>query len=282
MSESLPVRVLEDERTASEGRLSGPLELGRQQAGEPDPYAWLPADSSTPSRLIIARQDERDNVSRRHAFLEPLPSGRVRLTNRSRVPLPCDGVPGGVLAAGAAAELEPPFSFTLPGRTVAVGAAGAAEESGLHSLDEPTVGPGRLADLSGRLRSLPALTAPQLNDLVGWLQTTMGVLQATVGAADFLEKATEALVQIVGLDLGRVLLLDKDQWAVAAAHGEAPPGDVTWHPSRHVLTQVREQKKTFWQSSRPSGRSPSPRSPRRRYTRRCGRPAAARAPAAPA
>jgi len=86
MSESLPVRVLEDERTASEGRLSGPLDLGGQQAGEPEPYAWLPADGSTPTRLIIARQDERDNVSRRHAFLEPLLSGRVRLTNCSRVP----------------------------------------------------------------------------------------------------------------------------------------------------------------------------------------------------
>ncbi len=58
--------------------------------------------------------------------------------------------------------------------------------------------------------------------MVGWLQTTMGVLQATVGAADFLDKAAEALVQIVGLELGRVLLLDGDQWVVAAAYPSPP------------------------------------------------------------
>ena len=70
--------------------------------------------------------------------------------------------------------------------------------------------------------------------MIGWLQDTMGVLQATVGAADFLDKAAEALVQIVGLEIGRVLLLDGEQWVVAAAHGEPPPGR-PWQPSRRVL-----------------------------------------------
>jgi adenylate cyclase len=255
---SLQLRLLEGDRTATEGRLGEPLELGRQQPGEPQPYAWLPAAGPAPARLVLARHDERDNISRRHALLEPLPSGAVRVTNRSKAPLPCPAAAGGAIAAGTAAELVPPFSFSLPARTVAIGATGSAEPGGLHSLDHPTVGPGRLADLSGRLRSLPELTTPQLNEMVGWLQTTMGVLQATVGAAGFLDKATQALVQILGLDHGRVLLLREGEWTAAASHGTTPAGDAPWLPSRLVLTRVREAKKTFWQSAPQASGADSP------------------------
>ena len=121
-----------------------------------------------------------------------------------------------------------------------------------------TVGPGRLADLSNRLRTLPGLSGPQLREMIGWLQTTMGVLQATVGAADFLNKAAEALVQIVGLEIGRVLRLNGDEWTVDAAKGEAPAGDKPWRPSRRVLEEVRDKKKTFWQHGRRSGDADTP------------------------
>src|SRR5438874_1399375 len=123
MSDPLHIRVSEGERILCERSLTEPLELGRQQVGEPDAYAWLPARDSTPARLIIARQDVRDNVSRRHAVLEPLSSGCVRVTNRSKGPLACAAAAGGSIAAGAAAELTPPFALVLPGRTVSVGYA---------------------------------------------------------------------------------------------------------------------------------------------------------------
>jgi adenylate cyclase len=258
MSEPLQLRVLVDDRPAFEVPLAGPLELGRQQAGEPEAYTLLPGDNSGPARLIVARQDERDNVSRRHALLEPLPTGRVRVTNRSRAKLLCSAAPGGAISAGAAAEIEPPFSLFLPSRAVSVSPPDSAEQAGLHSLEQHTVAPGRLTDLSERLRSLPALRPQQLNELAGWLHTTMGVLQAAVGAADFLEKATASLVQIVGLDLARALLLDADDWTVAAAHGPAPEGSGPWQPSRHVLAHVREHKKTFWQAARPAASAETP------------------------
>jgi hypothetical protein len=63
-----------------------------------------------------------------------------------------------------------------------------------------------------------------LDELVGWLPTTISVFQSTVGSADFLERAAEALVQTVGLDSGRVLLLDGDRWEVAASSGAAAEG----------------------------------------------------------
>ncbi len=258
MSDFLTIRIFEGDRSAFDARLTVPLELGRQKAGEPAPYAVLPAADAAPARLVVAQQDNRDNISRSHARLEPLAFGRVRLTNRSKAPLPCGGAPGGVLAPGAAVELAAPLSFALPGRTVTVGAADSDGLAGMHSLDEQTVGPGRIAELSVRLRSLPGLSGAQLTEMVGWLQTTMGVLQATVGAADFMDKAAEALVQIVGLELGRVLVLDGEKWVAAAAHGQAPTHGRPWQPSRRVLAEVKEKKKTFWHTDRRSGDADTP------------------------
>jgi adenylate cyclase len=257
MPEPLQIHILERDRRTFDGSLAGPVELGRQQPGE-EVYKLVAAAGSAPARLIVARQQEKDNVSRHHALLEPLPSGRVRLSNRSKAPLACGAAPGGALPPGASAELAPPFSLSLAGRTIAVGLPESAEQAGLHSLDEPTVAPGQLADLSRRLQSLSALAGPQVKEMLGWLQTVMGVLQATVGAADFLDKATQALVQIVGLELGRVLLLDNDQWIVAAAHGDAPEGGPPWQPSGHVLAAVRDNKKTFWQAARQPGEADTP------------------------
>ena len=157
MSDTLTIRITADGHTTFEGPLTGPLELGRQQAGEPEPYGLEATDESAPTRLIVARQNEVDNVSRRHALLEPLPSGRVRLTNRSKAPLPCAAVAGGVLArrrrrTGPAVLLRPARPHRHRRRR-RLGRRGR-----LHSLDEQTVGPGRIADLSTRLRTLPGLT----------------------------------------------------------------------------------------------------------------------------
>jgi adenylate cyclase len=263
MAHAFQVRILVNGQTAIEVPLTGPLELGRQKDDETQVYVLLPARGSTPARLIIARKEERDNVSRNHALLEPLPSGQVRLTNRSRALLACaaatdallaHGATAGLLPPGAAAELAPPFSLSLPGRTITVAAAGASKPAGLHSLDEQPIGPdSKLAVLSRRLQALPPLAGPQLDELAGWLQTVMGVLQSTVGAADFLDKAAAALVQIVGLDLGRLLLLDGDHWIPAAAHGTPPESSPPWQPSEHVLASVRDNRKTFWQSGRAAG-----------------------------
>ncbi len=189
---------------AFDGLLTAPLELGRQQAREPAPYAVLAGVETAPARLVVARQDDRDNILHDVLpFLEPLPSGRVPSHQPEQgAPLPCGG---GAEAWRPRTQRSrrrtgrAPFSFALPGRAVTVGASDSDGQAGMHSLDEQTVGPGRIADLSVRLRSLPGLSGAQLTEMVGWLQTTMGVLQATVGAADFMDKAAEALVQIVGL-----------------------------------------------------------------------------------
>jgi hypothetical protein len=51
MPESLQIRVLEGNRPTFTGPLTGAVELGRQQPGEPDACAWLPPAGSGPARL---------------------------------------------------------------------------------------------------------------------------------------------------------------------------------------------------------------------------------------
>jgi adenylate cyclase len=256
MAQALKLSVLENDLPAFEVDLTAPLELGRQRGGEPEPYALLPATATAPRRLVIARQQE-SNCSRQHIRLDLLPSGAVRVANGSQIPLPVADPPGRAIPPNTAAELTPPFYLSLPPRTLAVGPADSVDEYGVQGLSGQTVGPGNLAELSSRLRPPPALSPSQLDDLIGWLQTTMGVLQSAVGSVDFFEQAAEALVQIVGLDSGRVLLLEDDRWDVAADHGAAADGGRDWRPSRHMLDRVRGERRTFWQHPQP-GATDSP------------------------
>ena len=106
----------------------------------------------------------------------------------------------------------------------------------------------RLSELSARLKQPPPLPPAQLDQVLGWLQSTIGVLQSAVGSPGFLQQAAEALVQVVGLSSGRVLLFDAEPFSVAAAY---PPDGRPWQPSQHVLRRLRQERRTFWQE--PSG-----------------------------
>jgi hypothetical protein len=76
----LELRVYENQELVYRASFTGPIELGRQNAGESGPYSHSRAESGW--RFVIARLDE-DTMSRRHAHLEPLGDGRVRITNLS-------------------------------------------------------------------------------------------------------------------------------------------------------------------------------------------------------
>ena len=245
-ADSLKLFVQENDHTVLETPLSSTLEVGRQRADEAGHplYTLLPPTAAGPARLLLAPNEEK-NIGRQHLLLEPLATGAVRVTNRSPVPLTRgDGVS---IAPNTSAELTAPFSLLLPGRSLIVTAADSIDEFGVQGLDQKTLGPAAASDLSRSFRPPPALNAGQVDDLVRWLHTTLGVLQSTVGSSDFLPKAAEALVQIVGLHSGRVLRLEKDQWTVAAQHGTGDPLAQPWKPSQHVLTRVRDEKRAFWQ-----------------------------------
>jgi adenylate cyclase len=256
MNAGLKLWLLDPNRTPLEWMLPTALEIGRQRLGEPEPYSLVPAIGESAARLIVARQTD-SNVSPQHLLLQPLPEGLVRVSNRSQLPLPrAEGGPA--VPAGAVVELAPPFEFALEGRTIRVVTADSVDEHGVQGLAEQTLAPGKLDDLSRHLRPLPDLSQAQLDNLVGWLQTTMAVLQSTLGSADFREQAAAALVQIVGLDSGRVLVLEGDRWSTAAVNQRSGKSDDSWRPSQHVLERVRAERRTFWQLPRDPSRLGTP------------------------
>jgi adenylate cyclase len=250
------VRILEQDEPVCEVPLDGPLELGRQRAGEPGPYQLLPSGEAGPARLVIAPQHDKDNISRQHLSVAPLPDGRVRVSNHSKADLDCAEAASGKIPAGAAVELEPPFTLALPARRIRVEHGDSADEHGVHSLDQHTHGPGSFDDLSLSARSLALLQPAQMRALLEGMPRALGVLHSAVGAADFLERASHALVQIIGLDTGRVLLRRGDGWDIAAAHGETRT--TGWRPSRHVVEHLLHSCSTVWQHPRRSEAADSP------------------------
>ena len=122
----------------------------------------------------------------------------------------------------------------------------STDEHGVKGLDEQTIGPGTLSNLSARLKQPPPLPPGQLDQVLSWLQSTIGVLQSAVGSPGFLRQAAEALVEVVGLSSGRVLLFDAEPFSVAATYPAAAAGR-PWQPSQHVLGRLRQERRTFWQ-----------------------------------
>jgi adenylate cyclase len=242
MPHTLRLEIVENGQTVFTARVEGAVvELGRQRSGEPEPYRLITPATSGPARLLVARQPE-GNISRQHARLESTPAGTIRVENLSAVSLAFDCGPA--LASHESAEHTPPFTLLFPGRSVRVERGESMDAYGLRSLDGATIGPGAFSAASRP--PLPAvLRGEALGALVGWLQTTLGVLQCSIGSFDFLDKAVEAMVSIVGLDSGRAILFEGNQWKVCAAYPPSAAADR--EPSRRVLDSVRREKRTFWQ-----------------------------------
>src|SRR5947209_12817312 len=100
MSDVLEIRVYEARRLVHTAEFAGPVELGRQAEGEPGPY-----DQKSEAgrwRLVVARRDE-EAISRKHALLEALAGGKVRVTNLS-TKLPIRLADGTELPPGASCE----------------------------------------------------------------------------------------------------------------------------------------------------------------------------------
>jgi adenylate cyclase len=252
MPAPVQLEVYEDQQTVCAVALDGPWELGRQGDREDGPFAEHV--QSGRRRLVIASLNER-TVSRRHVLLEPLPGGGVRLTNLSDVqPI---GLPdGGDLAPRASCELTPPALLLVGTKTVRL--QPSEPELPLQTLSgntlPPPVGPDALASLHPSLSVSLALpgAAADAEGLVRWLQATVGVLHSAAGSPGFFDQAAQAVVDLAGLDAGRVLLLEGERWKEVALgtrsrRSNRPPGP----PSRQVLDEVRRQKRTLWQVPAP-------------------------------
>jgi adenylate cyclase len=238
------IRVYENQQLLHAGAVDGPCELGRQE----DRWEKLFSQKRNAAglwRLVIARLEDH-TVSRRHVRLEPLPDGRVRVTNvssRGVVRL----LDGSDLPALASCEASLPVLLTLGSKTVRVE---ELEDVPLHGLAEATVPPGRGASMNVSLASLasPSVQGMAIEPLVRWLQGALDVLQSAAGASDFFDRAARAVIDLVGLDTAWVLTWQEGECRTQAVACAGRAGlDPSWQPSREVLDQVRQKKRTLWQ-----------------------------------
>jgi adenylate cyclase len=264
MADTLYIRIYDQSQPVYTNEIHGRIELGRQENLTPEERLYSkrlidfrridvgkgrpPIEKENFTRVIVASKDE-SNVSRDHAFIEPLGNGRARLENLSSKAEIClsDGTK---LAPLLSCELTLPATLTLGRRLVSVLD---------RKPDEPIYQ--RLSDMVSHAGMTIAGTMPMstmaialkpgddvdTEEFLRCLKVAMGVLQSATNSTDFFFQAAKAVVETVELDYGYVMLLDKDEWRVQAAWtavGQTlDPGVM---PSRQVLAQVRSEQRTLW------------------------------------
>jgi adenylate cyclase len=77
----------------------------------------------------------------------------------------------------------------------------------------------------------------------------MDVLQTAMSSQDFFQRAAQAVVDLVGLDTGRILLLERTLWRPeATAFAPHLNQNVALPVSRSVLEMVRQHGQVFWEA----------------------------------
>jgi adenylate cyclase len=240
MSAPWQLRIYETQKLVHTLDGDGPVVLGRQAVGEAGPFNET-RDGST-RRLVIARLDE-DTVSRKHLRIEPLPDGRLRLSNLSQK-LPVILGTGAEIGPGASSDVTLPAMIVVGRRTIRIQPMEAPPP--LLALPEATLPPLFAASGGRQSGRLPALGMDP-EQLCRWLQAAMSVLQGVAGSREFFPRAARAMVDLVGLDSGRVLLLDGTDWKVQAAEfATGLLNNPNWRPSRQVLARMAADKRTVF------------------------------------
>jgi adenylate cyclase len=245
VSKRVQLRVYENAELVYTHELIGPMEFGRQGKDEREPY-YVTMESGH-ARLILARHDEQ-TFSRRYVLVEPMPSGKVRLTNLSSTR--SLQVPGmGTLEHRDACEVSPPIVLPL-GRIAVRIEVGEQEEVALFRLPEVTAPP-RMGSLTGfHLQTIGLPAQGENKSFIKWLHAALDVLQSAASSADFLDKAARAAAELVNLDSARILLRSPDGWFSQATKSlSRSNSESDWQPSRSILTQLLQEKRTFWEAA---------------------------------
>lgn len=182
-------------------------------------------------------------ASRDQLRVEELPSQRLRVENLSlkqEVQLGDERC----LAAGARQE------FALPVRLKAGQTALEFEWVSVDSFDRASLltidGPAEVAGAARARLSLDELgEAPTPAHLVQWFEAIIAAQRPATSSALFYEQTARILVELVGLDLGMVLLRRDWTWEVAARHAADATASAQFSPA--LLSHVVAERRTFYQ-----------------------------------
>jgi len=223
----------------------GSLEIGRQRIGEPNPIQFIQGSGENGfDRLIVAPLAEAA-FSRRQITLELINPKTLRLTNTSKKSWQLDVET--MLEPNQVVEKSIPCSFALHTLLFKIHSDSqnipVDEVEIFHSITESVSGHATILEQSNKLANV---TDAEFIDIVNWLQMTMQVLQGTIGSQDFIKEAAVALVDIVGLESGRVLLGAPGNLKVATAHPPEFLDIKNWEPNKNIVKRLSEFKKTIW------------------------------------
>jgi adenylate cyclase len=244
----LVIHVAQNGQTRYTEVFEGVVDLGRRDSDEWAVPLFAPAEKewdprTAPAgltgkrwRLIVAEPEVVQVI--RHAILIPLGAGKVRLHNGGSVPLRVEKVRG-PLPKGENIDLSLPAEFYL-GTRIAI----RVEEGvpvAVQSIPAETPAPGTLLGSS----RFPGLIAPEgaridQQEVIRWLPGLLELLQSAVNSNTFLDRAAQALVDLVGLETGQALLLEGDVWECRASYPPAKSGVPPRAPSSTILNRVRE------------------------------------------
>lgn len=259
------IQILIDGQICHQVSIEGPVEIGRQNVGEPEPFHSFPSEGRT--RLVIAPY-HKTSVSRSNLVLEPLSNDRVRLTNTSSavpitlglrnklVPweetiknLPVTLIIGHVHLKLSAEPIEE--SKPLPTHQPILTTPESQNESAnIQQLPFRDDVPSYEESLTSLLHSRDLLEKRDTldwNQVVAWLRSAVKVLQIAATSDQFFETAARAAIGLVDLDSARVLVVKDDDWQVKALSMREEDDHIpNWRASTHVLDRVRAEKTTFW------------------------------------
>ncbi len=220
--------------------LTGPLRVGRQEIGEREPYDFV--ETKYGRKLVIAGLQE-NTVSRNQGLIEPVSEGMIRIQNSSpNVDIETDT--GQVCRHNESCETPIPVLLTIGDRSIRLEPVieDQSSDSELQTLAQPTLAPGQQREDAPALADLLAEEGANLDaeSLMQWFLDTMAVFQRGTTIAEFLEHATNALADRIGLDYAAALLWNEERWRIATSVG--PESSM---PSERLLDRVRVDKRSF-------------------------------------
>jgi adenylate cyclase len=222
-------------------------------------------------------------VSRDHLQLEELPNGRIRISNLSRSQdVKLRG--GDSIPIAASRELQFPLRLLI-GKTVIDihpgGASGLAANKPSGAVTSASPKSGRVESLAATKTVLtdtlvrpedepfdkaayltiaqpirpasrpqsPLLNAlgdaPAPEQIAHWLETVVALPRSSTGSKEFYDQTARAVVDLVGLELGMILLRRPDKWEIVGYH--AVNSHVNSRYSRTLLKHVVDERRTFFQ-----------------------------------
>ncbi|MEX2091520.1 MAG: adenylate/guanylate cyclase domain-containing protein [Pirellulales bacterium] len=246
-------------RQLHSGELSRPIELGREydvDAGRV--YSLQPVNDTY--RMAIAGKNEFAEMSRRLLLVTPLGDRRIRVENLSKtnhIVVPAQEA----IWPGEKRELDVPTVLSVFDRRVEIARA-KQYDTILLSMNDPMRPPGSQrdtfpSDISSNFPLAKKLSAEERDQLAHWLGAVTRVLQSAISSPDFYERAAKEMVDLIGLDTGRILEINSEgAWSVIESYDrDAGQGlSSEWVPVNDLLQQVLTDKRTCWTS--PSDNEP--------------------------